>query len=354
MKIKVIDNVVFADYNELKVNNMIVNQIANHTVETWQPDRKSFEKGSNTRQGKIAEEIVEFFWQIYFGDYLFTKSYDEIRNDNYKKHAPFDFLIWKSAELDITPIEKAIRNDIDSTNNEFVKLSEYTRDLCKKKNVKIVEVKSTKIRDELKTQAHFEGDYKDTESVKKLISTIKRKDDVFCYPYYKRSETNHNYNFNDYCIYVKSMEPSLTGYDGEELKSKVLDIELEKQCCDIFVRVYLDSSANIGFVFGWMKRENLLDNEVIFKRMPKNNKSEDALYFTKNLQKAESIVNLPILFGSDGFVYANPFTSTNFYHKNRDCRYLSRVMQCDLIVYRNENEAVSSGRFSQRCRDCFV
>ena len=46
------------------------------------------------------------------------KTYDEIRNDDFKKHAPFDFLLWKTGTVNIAFIEEAIRQDIARTPNK--------------------------------------------------------------------------------------------------------------------------------------------------------------------------------------------------------------------------------------------
>ena len=54
--------------------------------------------------------------------------------------------------------------------------------------MKIVEVKSTNIRNDLKVESDFTGDYDNVKSVQKLLETIRRKDDVFCYPKLKRRE----------------------------------------------------------------------------------------------------------------------------------------------------------------------
>ena len=44
--------------------------------------------------------------------------------------------------------------------------------------MKIVEVKSTNIRNDLKVESDFTGDYDNVKSVQKLLETIRRKDDV--------------------------------------------------------------------------------------------------------------------------------------------------------------------------------
>ena len=356
MEIQLINNTVFADYSELQVNDSIVNQITSHTAETWQPNRKTEERKNNTQQGKEAEEIVETFIKEQFNAKISLKSYDEIRNDDYEKHAPFDFLIWNSEEVDekdIARIETSVKNDIEASQGKFVSLSECTRGLCRKSNVKIAEVKSTNIRDKLKEKAGFTGNYADIVSVEKLVDVIKKADDIFCYPHYKRSETGDNYSIDDYCCYVKTREPSLAEYDGDELREKVIELEAKKQCCDIFIRVYVDSGAKKGFVIGWMQRERLLDYKVVFKRMSQPGKSEKALYFTKNLSETESLMNIAEALEPNECVYASPYTTSNFYHRRRDCRFLADVKREDIIVFQSEKEAIDNKRYTQRCRNCF-
>ena len=102
--------------------------------------------------------------------------------------------------------------------------------------------------------------------------------------------------------------------------------ECENQCCDIFVRVYLDRPAKKGFVIGWMQKEELLDDTVQFKRMRQKNKSELALYFAKNLGETKGIDCLAQAFGKPKQrVYANPYTPTNFLSKTDDCKFIRRV-----------------------------
>ena len=176
MQITLFDHIAGAYYGDMRMDDRIVEQIADHTEETWQPDRRDEERGSNTRQGKVAEEIVEQFFTLFFENKIAMKSYDDIRNDDFEKHAPFDFLIWKKGTIDIEPIVSSIQRDIDNTPNKFVRLSEYTRRLCKDANVKIAEVKSTQIREDLKRDSGFNGNYEDGNAVRKLINEIKSKE----------------------------------------------------------------------------------------------------------------------------------------------------------------------------------
>lgn len=323
-------------------------------AETWQPDRPKKERECNIEQGKIAEEITEQFIRQYYSQELSLKTYDEIRNDDFKKHAPFDFLLWKTGTVNIAFIEEAIRQDIARTPNKFVKLSNVTRRLCRTLGVKIVEVKSTNIRNDLKVESDFTGDYDNVKSVQKLLETIRRKDDVFCYPKLKRRESDPGYCLDDYCREVQERFSEFDGCKGENLRRRVIAWECENQCCDIFVRVYLDRPAKKGFVIGWMQKEELLDDTVQFKRMRQKNKSELALYFAKNLGETKGIDCLAQAFGKPKQrVYANPYTPTNFYHKTDDCKFIRRVPKEELLIFDSEEAAIQNGRFINRCRECF-
>lgn len=246
MRLTLQNHIVCADYGQVHLDARVVGQIMNYTAETWQPDRPKKERECNIEQGKIAEEITERFIRQYYSQELSLKTYDEIRNDDFKKHAPFDFLLWKTGTVNIAFIEEAIRQDIARTPNKFVKLSNVTRRLCRTLGVKIVEVKSTNIRNDLKVESDFTGDYDNVKSVQKLLETIRRKDDVFCYPKLKRRESDPGYCLDDYCREVQERFSEFDGCKGENLRRRVIAWECENQCCDIFVRVYLDRPAKDG------------------------------------------------------------------------------------------------------------
>lgn len=88
MKLALLKNIACAHYDQLQISEDTVDTIAQNTKNTWQPDRGSGEMHSNTKQGKIAEVIVEEFIRRYYNKQLSTLSYDKIRNDRNEKHAP--------------------------------------------------------------------------------------------------------------------------------------------------------------------------------------------------------------------------------------------------------------------------
>lgn len=81
-------HIVCADYGQVHLDARVVGQIINYTAETWQPDRPKKERECNIEQGKIAEEITERFIRQYYSQELSLKTYDEIRNDDFKKTCP--------------------------------------------------------------------------------------------------------------------------------------------------------------------------------------------------------------------------------------------------------------------------
>ena len=59
--------------------------ISSNTVNTWQKDRSMLDIGRDTNLGKIAENIISNY--INYETSLNYLSYDEFRQNNYKKHA---------------------------------------------------------------------------------------------------------------------------------------------------------------------------------------------------------------------------------------------------------------------------
>lgn len=333
MRLTLQNHIVCADYGQVHLDARVVGQIIDYTAETWQPDRPKKERECNIEQGKIAEEITEQFIRQYYSQELSLKTYDEIRNDDFKKHAPFDFLLWKTGTVNIAFIEEAIRQDIARTPNKFVKLSNVTRRLCRTLGVKIVEVKSTNIRNDLKVESDFTGDYDNVKSVQKLLETIRRKDDVFCYPKLKRRESDPGYCLDDYCREVQERFSEFDGCKGENLRRRVIAWECENQCCDIFVRVYLDRPAKKGFVIGWMQKEELFDGKRVFE----NVKPVNVIQYFINMAAKDGDIVMDFFSGSATTAHAVMQTEAD---KNIDLHYIlvQIPQECD-----KKSEAYKAG-----------
>lgn len=69
MQITLFDHIAGAYYGDLRMDDSIVEQIVDHTEETWQPDRRDEERGSNTRQEKLRKRL----WNSFFYNSLKIK-----------------------------------------------------------------------------------------------------------------------------------------------------------------------------------------------------------------------------------------------------------------------------------------
>ncbi len=351
MKHSVLGKYVICDIDlEKYVSEKAVNCITHYTKNTWQKERNEKEKLQDTKQGKIAEEVVRNYLNECFDMYMKILSYDEIRTDNGKKHAPFDFLFYSSDSSNINEAIESIQRDINNTGNFNVRLSEKTRKLCRDGNIKIVEIKSTKINKNKKYCAKFNNQYDDKDKLKCLINEIE-KDDIFCYPAYVRATDNKNYSMDTYCQHVKKIIKELDAFEGEDLRNKVIQNERQMHIEDIYIRVYLDIEEKKGIILGWISKDELLDHNVTLKKMPKIGKSEKALYLAKSLRSINGIGEICECFNK--MVYANPMSTRAFYHCDKKCKYLSYADVSSLIEYKNEREAISEGRFVTRCKECF-
>lgn len=274
----------FIKYDD-QADNGIVSVIARNTAQTWQPDRTARETTLNTKQGKLAEDIFQkFVRQSLCG--INILSYDDIRNDNFTKHAPFDFLIWPDDNLtDIRCVVNAIQSDIGNSLSKFVIISDRTRKLCEEEGVKFVEVKSTKVAARHKPVASNVGDdYSDPSWLKRLAGKI-LCDDFLAYPSKCRSTSLENFNISDYAeILIKKGIP--VGNYGD-----ILSFETAHQLCDIFVRIYLDEPARAAFLVGWIDKYSFYKNAVL-KKMPQFRKSELALYFAVPLMNRRNFADL--------------------------------------------------------------
>lgn len=281
-----LNNAVLIRYSEANSDNTVATQIANYTVQTWQQNRGRQETLNNTLQGKVAEELFQLFVSQNYPE-IGMLSYDDIRNDDFRKSAPFDFLTWANP-CNLDRIARAIQKDIDHS-RFYVNLSQDARILCQNENVKIVEVKSTKIIDRHKRQCSFNrGDYNDLLKVGSLVRAI-LNDDFLTYPHLCRTTSITDYSVDDYIDFLQSRNVNV--HNEEEM----LQYELANQVADAFVRVYIDEEAHIGLLMGWIDKERFY-NSATFKRMPQWGKSELALYFATSLRNGKTIDCFPTLF----------------------------------------------------------
>ena len=239
-----------------------VSQIVNNTVNTWQPDRSLEEKYLNTQQGKFAENAVHFYLNQQLKDDWFYVDYDQIRTDNFQKHAPFDGIVMSpesNRELSDSEIFQLINDNV----NHYGQLdTEVMLDLSWAYGCEPIEIKSTKLSDKIVSQ---------TSNLREALSLAIQQNHFLTYPVYKRCSTE-DMDFNGYCAFLKSKYNLST--------DQVIQINVNKHC-NVHIHVYVVNDS--AFIIGYTHILNLIGNRTI-QRFYKKNKSEYALYFSYPLR----------------------------------------------------------------------
>lgn len=279
-----IDGVIICDIPDRDVLNWNeINQISTHTINTWQEDRDSNETLNNTVQGKVAEYVLEKFFED--NTSIRYLSYDKFRRDDYKKHAPFDGLIYEASVLvNLDYYLQEIVKDVG--NNDAGQISENTRKLLEDSKIFTVEIKSSQLR---------KKDYQNVNNVclprtqsdyETIIKNI-RKWDYFVYPFYlRKSETITS--FYDYAETVRNKLNCNEMRNAEFLKQLML--KEYNNDCDIYTRLYFDYKANQVFIPGYMIKANFYKNPYIGK-MP-GEKSGMALYYMRSISEGASFIEI--------------------------------------------------------------
>jgi len=257
--------------------NPFIEQIVDTTANTWQQGRKKEEKTIDTKQGKTAEDVVETYSKEY-NEFVFV-SYDEIREDNFRKHAPFDALLYKKSKTTPQQYENCktmILKDVEKSTTG--KISKETRKYLRNNMIYTVEIKSTSAANRKRSLSE--------EQKKKALSIIQqiKKDDFFLYPHYCR-ESNEIKTLNQYLQYIKK-EGLFADLEITDFISVVFDEEIQN-ASDIQIRVYIDDESNACYIVGYSLAKDILEKPNIKKFNSK--KSKDAVYFTKPLIEGKSV-----------------------------------------------------------------
>ena len=274
-----LENIVFEDSNS--------DLIANNTYNTWQKDRNLREKIRDTKQGKVSESLIKFYIESKMN--LSYIEYDELRTDHYRKHAPFDGIIFNKDKIS----NEILRKCIDHINNDVINSTNGTitpdcRKLLNNNNIYTVEIKSTQINDRKKDIAKkLNLHIKDRREC--LLKAIKDNDDFLTYLHFCRY--GNFSNFYDYCNYVKDKYTDFYFLSGNSLIEKIKQIELNN-LSDVHIRLYIDYVIKRAIIIGFICKESFLENPILIKKMIKYGKSEGAVYLTKPLKLAISINEL--------------------------------------------------------------
>lgn len=264
-----ITDIVGINYKMYYSADKNIDKIASNTKNTWQENRTYETKKKDTELGKIAEWCVETYIRENFKD-LMLLAYDELRTDNFSKHAPFDCLIYqKTQQSKINNIVAKINKEI--TNSPSGSISDYLKKECLDNHIYICEIKSTRI---------VAPRLKNDNGEVKFDSIL--NDDFLTYPKYLRVDTNGNIN---------SLKAYVDFINIKYGSSKTINkIEQEELChmSHLYIRVYIDEDTKIGYIISLIDNESFLRQAEI-KHMPQKNKSEKALYLATKIINGVSI-----------------------------------------------------------------
>ena len=251
------------------------------------PNDAQIEGINNSLQAKIAELLVGRFFskenqQRTQGDNFYTSltyiSYNEIREDKYKKSCPFNAIIYPSTKpleynLTESQFKERIKIIINDGINKYGNLSTDTREVLNEMGIKTITISSTKINQK-RTEILDEVE---------LIENI-REDDFFNRPLFCKSSPDIN-NYKQYLKYVS--EKHYKNKPIEKVEKKIIEEEI-KASNDIFIRVYMQEEQDRCFIMGYIHKCELYRNPCI-QKLFKTGKLKDVLYFTKPLTHAHQM-----------------------------------------------------------------
>lgn len=262
-------------YKEFNKKNSDILILSENTSNTWQLDRNDLEIKADTSIGKIAESIVEFYIFNNLKN-IIIESYDSFRVDDFKKHAPFDSLIYNK-DIDRNTLfifKEKILKELDS--NDFGKISDSLKRELSSNSIYIVEIKSTR----LSKARHFKNNLISFEDI--------LKDDFLEYPKYLRTNFKNDVKtFKDYLNYVNWKEDL-------NLSTDELKLEEFRKMSHLYIRVFIDEDDLSGYIIGYLSKDEFKKN-LSFKSMKKKDKSENALYLSCNLKYGKNIDNLQLI-----------------------------------------------------------
>lgn len=270
--IKIINNIdkYVTTYSSVKT-------IIENTVETWQPNRTKASKEKDTKLGKLAEDIFASYIKKHMS-HLTYLSYDDFRTNNFKKHAPFDGVIFNNS-VNITILKTLIdKINVEITENKWGKISDKLKAECLMNHIFIVEVKSTRV-----INRHL--DENNNVSLTKLL-----EDDFLEYPKYLRIDKYDKINgYNEYVEFSKKYR----GFICKNPASCIDDIKAEEKANmrHIYSRVYIDEQKRVAYIIGVISNKSFISSSII-KKMKQKDKSELALYIASSLRNGTSIDDL--------------------------------------------------------------
>lgn len=273
-----------------EINMEQVEWIVQHTHNTWQADRKINEIRENTIQGKMAEFVVErILSENSQARYI---SYDEIRIDQFKKHAPFDGIIYQvNTPRDvITEAVRRINNDVTLSPLVSGLLTGKTRKYLEDHGIYTIEIKSSLLQDprDYRTMLHKHPEVRTEKDYEALCTYIRNFYDFFVYPLYCRDNINIS-NFYQYVKYVQQLHRTNFSADKRRFLYELMLVEFD-HACDLYTRVFFDVLSDELIVPGYVLKGRFYEEPRI-RKMP-SPKSENAVYYMYHMRFGMPFLNI--------------------------------------------------------------
>ncbi len=267
-----------------------VEHIVRHTHNTWEHGRPLSEIRNNTVQGKSAEFVLQRLMEEY--SRLRYRSYDAIRNDGFRKHAPFDGVIFDAriSEAVLDEAFRRIRADVDGSPGDSGTISVRTREFLRNSGIFTLEIKSSRLQDPrdyrtMKRKAKGERSGEDYEA---LCAHIRNKYDYIVYPHYCRDHRGIT-NFYEYASYVKRQYPEFESCSAVRFLRRLMRTEWEN-ACDVYTRVFFDVLSDEILIPGYVTKDSFFQEPRI-RKMP-SPKSGNAIYYMYPIRFGTGILEM--------------------------------------------------------------
>ena len=267
-----------------------VEHIVRHTHNTWEHDRPLSEIRKNTVQGKSAEFVLQRLMEEY--SRLRYRSYDAIRNDGFRKHAPFDGVIFDAriSEAVLDEAFRRIRADVDGSPGDSGTISVRTREFLRNSGIFTLEIKSSRLQDprDYRTMKRKVKGERSGEDYEALCAHIRSAYDYFVYPHYCRDHRGIT-NFYEYASYVKRQHPEFESCSAGPFLRRLMRTEWDN-ACDVYTRVFFDVLSDEILIPGYVTKDSFFQEPRI-RKMP-TPKSGNAIYYMYPIRFGTGILEM--------------------------------------------------------------
>lgn len=267
-----------------------INKIVEYTHNTWQADRPKSEIRENTIQGKRAELVIEQLLKE--NSCARFIAYDNFRNDGFKKHAPFDGIIYM-ADIKQALLEEAIdkiKEDVKNSPGDSGTMRIETRAYLERLGVYTVEIKSSLLQDprDYRQMAHKEADARTEQDYLALCRYIKGFYDYFVYPRFCRDSLAIT-SFYDYTVFVRDYYREQFSLPVRNFLYELMKNEFDNDC-NIYTRVFFDVISNEIIIPGYVLKTRFFEEPRI-QKMP-SPKSSHAIYYMYHMEYGTSMLDI--------------------------------------------------------------